>query len=155
MADRMLLVGQERRDLEDLERVMGGEITVETAANSTEGLATIHLFGPFALVVAEMRMAGLTGLEFLARVRDLTPNAVTILLAGHRDRKRAEAAMEEGQISHCLTKPYKEEELRDVLHFGLAQYRANVQAGKIAKEARDRRMFAAAEPSQELAHTQK
>jgi len=150
LADRILFVDDDTRVLDGLKRMLHGEIEIETASSGTEGLATIYLFGPFAIVISDMRMPGLDGAEFLARVRELAPNTVRMLLTGHKDLKRAIAAVNEGQIFRYLSKPCEKEEMLDAIRLGLAQYRANVEAGEIIKEARDRRLYAAGEPPREL-----
>lgn len=149
MADRILFVDDDTRVLDGLKRMLHGEIEIETASSGTEGLATIYLFGPFAIVISDMRMPGLDGAEFLARVRELSPNTVRMLLTGHKDLKRAIAAVNEAQIFRYLSKPCEKEEMLSAIRLGLAQYRANVEAGEIVKEAKDRRLYAS-EPAREL-----
>jgi DNA-binding NtrC family response regulator len=149
LADRILFVDDDTRVLDGLKRMLHGEIEIETASSGTEGLATIYLFGPFAIVISDMRMPGLDGAEFLARVRELSPNTVRMLLTGHKDLKRAIAAVNEAQIFRYLSKPCEKEEMLSAIRLGLAQYRANVEAGEIVKEAKDRRLYAS-EPAREL-----
>ncbi|MGA3130962.1 MAG: response regulator [Terracidiphilus sp.] len=150
LANRILFVDDDTRVLDGLKRMLHGEIEVETASSGTEGLATIHLFGPFAIVVSDMRMPGLDGAEFLARVRELTPYTVRMLLTGHKDLKRAIAAVNEGQIFRYLAKPCEKDEMLKAICLGLAQYCLNVEAGEMIKEAKDRRLYAASEPPREL-----
>ena len=149
-AERILFVDDDRSVLDGLKRMLHGEIEVETATSGTEGLATIHLFGPFAIVISDMRMPGLNGAEFLARVRELAPHTVRMLLTGHNDLKRAIAAVNEGQIFRYLSKPCEKEEMLNAIRLGLAQYRANVEAGEIVKEARERRLCMAGESQREF-----
>ena len=150
MAERILIVDDDKRVLEGLERMLRGEFAVETASSGTEGIATIHLFGPFAIVVSDMRMPGLDGAGFLDRVRELAPHTVRMLLAGHKDLDRAIAAVNEGRIFRYLTKPCEKEEMLDALRLGLAQYRANVEDGESVKEARACRLSLAGEASREI-----
>jgi DNA-binding NtrC family response regulator len=150
VAERILFVDDDTRVLEGLRRMLRGEIEVETASSGTEGLATIHLLGPFAIVVSDMRMPGLNGAEFLARVRDLAPQTVRMLLTGHKDIEQAIAAVNDGQIFRYLNKPCQKEEMLNAIRLGLAQYRANVEAAESVKEAKDRRLCLAAGPSREL-----
>lgn len=122
---------------------MHGEFQIETAPGGKEGLAAIHLFGPYAVVISDMRMPGLSGAEFLARVRELSPHSVRILFTGGKDLNRAIAAVNEGQIFRYLTKPCSKEEMVSAIRLGLAQYRENVEAGELIKEARKQRLNAA------------
>ena len=149
-AERILFVDDDRRVLDGFERMLHGEFEVETAVSGTEGLATIHLFGPFAIVVSDMRMPGLDGAGFLARVRELAPHTVRMLLTGHKDMDRAIAAVNEGQIFRYLTKPCEKEEMLGAIRLGLAQYRANMEASEILKEAGKRRLSLAGDPSREI-----
>ena len=150
MTHRILFVDDEKRVLDGLKRMLHGEFDVETALSGTEGLATIHLFGPFAIVVSDMRMPGLDGAEFLARVRELSPDTVRMLLTGHKDINCAIAAVNQGQIFRYLGKPCEKDELLKALRLGLDQYRANVEAGEILKEAQERRVSLAGDPSREI-----
>jgi len=124
--------------------MLHSEFKVETAPSGREGLATIHLLGPFAIVISDMRMPGLNGAEFLARVRELAPQTVRMLLTGYKDLDRAIQAVNEGQIFRYLTKPCGKEEMVSAISLGLIQYRANVEAAELLKEAREREMNAAA-----------
>ena len=60
--------------------ILHSEFRVETACGCKAGLATVHLLGPFAIVISHLRMSGLNGVEFLDRVRELEPHSVRILL---------------------------------------------------------------------------
>lgn len=150
MTPRILFVDDDQRVLDGLKRMLHGEFDVETASSGTEGLATIHLFGPFAIVVSDMRMPGLDGAEFLARVRELAPDTVRMLLTGHKDIDCAIAAVNQGQIFRYLSKPCEKDEMLTALRLGLKQYRANVEAGEILKEAQERRVSLAGDPSREI-----
>lgn len=148
MANRVLFVDDDKSTLEGLKRMLHGEIEVETASSGREGLATIQLLGPFAIVVSDMRMRELSGAEFLARVRELAPYTVRMLLTGHKDINLAIAAVNEGQMFRYLTKPCEKEEMLNAIRLGLARYRANVEAAEIVREAMDRRLCLAGESSQ-------
>lgn len=143
LTKQVLFVDDDQHLLESFTRNLHSEFTIETAPGGKEGLATIHLFGPFAVVISDMRMPGLNGAEFLARVRELSPQTVRMLLTGHKDLKHAVAAVNEGQIFHYLTKPCSKEEMVSAIRLGLAQYRENVKAAEMIKEAREHRLNAA------------
>ncbi|MGD0482863.1 MAG: response regulator [Terracidiphilus sp.] len=143
MTNQILFVDDDQHLLDSFRRNLHSDFTIETAPGGKEALAAIHLFGPYAVVVSDMRMPGLSGAEFLARVRELSPHTVRILLTGHNDLKRAIAAVNEGQIFRYLAKPCSKDEMVSAIHLGLAQYRDNVEAGELIKEARQHRLNAA------------
>lgn len=90
-----------------------------------------------------MRMPGMNGAEFLARVRELSPHTVRMLLTGHKDLDRAIEAVNEGQIFRYLTKPCNKNELVTAILLGLARYRTNVENNELIKEAKYHRLEAA------------
>ncbi len=150
MANQILIVDDDPRVLDDLRSTLDCEFRVETACGCKAGLATVHLLGPFAIVVAPMRIAGLSGVEFFDRVRALAPHTVRILLARSRDRERARAAMDEGRVFRYLTTPCRKEILASAIHLALARYSANVEAGEFIKEVRERSLDPASPVSQDL-----
>ncbi|HTW80058.1 MAG TPA: response regulator [Terracidiphilus sp.] len=144
MTDRILFVDDDKQTLDAYKRLMHGKFNVETAASGTQAIAVIHLLGPFAVVVSDMRMPEMNGAEFLARVREIAPHSVRMLLTGHKDLDRAIEAVNEGQIFRYLTKPCKQDALENAILLGLARYRSNVENGDLIKEAKHHRFEAAA-----------
>jgi len=143
LAQRILFVGDDSHVLEGYRRMLPGDFALETACSCKAGLATVHLLGPFAIVISHMRMSWLSGVEFLDRVRDLAPHTVRMLLTESRDRKRARAAMNEGRVFRYLTTPCRKEVIVSAIRLGLARYRANVKAGELIREARERSLYPA------------
>lgn len=150
LTHRILFVGDDPDALEGYRRMLPGDFAIETACGCKAGLATVHLLGPFAIVISDLRMSGLNGIEFLDRVRELEPYIVRLLLVRWRGLKRARAAMKEGRIFRYLTTPCRKEVMLSAVRLALAQYRANAEAGKLVKEARERSLDPAGQPSREL-----
>lgn len=142
LSKQILFVDDDQNLLDSFARILHDEFTIETAPGGKEGLALIHLFGPFAIVISDMRMPGLDGAEFLARVRELSPQTVRMLLTGYKDLNRAITAVNDGQIFRYLTKPCSTEEMVSAIRLGLAQYRENVEAAELLKETRERKLNA-------------
>jgi response regulator RpfG family c-di-GMP phosphodiesterase len=102
---RVLCVDDEPLVLEGLRHTLRRRFDVVTAPGGAEGLRAIEAGPPFAVVVSDMRMPGMNGAEFLARVRTACPDSVRVLLTGHADFDAALAAVNHGQIFRFLTKP--------------------------------------------------
>jgi DNA-binding NtrC family response regulator len=126
MAEQILFVDDEKSVLDGIERLLHGEFSISRAQNAVQGLASIQLFGPYAIVVSDMRMPGMDGAGFLAQIHQVAPNTVTMLLTGHKDLDAAIDAVNKGHIFRYLKKPCKKEDLVNALHQGLAQYRTNI-----------------------------
>ena len=75
---------------------------------------------PFNLVIADVSMPGMTGLELLRRLRERHPALVTILLTGYATIETAVEAIREGAIDY-LSKPVADVEFRIALDRALRQ----------------------------------
>jgi two-component system probable response regulator PhcQ len=67
------------------------------------------------LVVADHMMPGMDGLTFLKRLREINPEIIRVILTGQADLQMAMEAINEGEVSRFLTKPWIDVELRMVL----------------------------------------
>lgn len=143
MTDKILLVDDDKHTLEAYKRLLHGKFNIETAAGGAHGLAVVLLLGPFAVVISDMRMPGMNGAEFLARVRDISPQTVRMLLTGYKNSNHAIEAVNKGEIFRYLTKPCKENALEAAILVGLARYRTNMENSQLIEEAKDRRLEAA------------
>lgn len=102
---RVLCVDDEPLVLEGLRRHLQRRFDLVTATCGGEGLVALEGGAAFAVVISDMRMPGMDGAEFLARVRAASPDSVRLLLTGHADFNAALAAVNQGQVFRFLTKP--------------------------------------------------
>lgn len=133
MEDRILFVDDEEFVLAAFRRHLRNKYVIETALSGAEGLEKISTQGPFAVVVADLQMPGMDGVQFLSEVKNLSPDTVRIMLTGHADLQKAIEAVNEGNIFRFLTKPSPPETLNKALQSGLQQYRL-VTAEKVLTE---------------------
>lgn len=96
---------------------------METAQGGQEALEKLARHRPFAVVVSDLRMPGMDGIEFLTEVRRRAPDTVRVMLTGYADVDAAVAAVNEGSIFRFLTKPVEPEPLRQALDASVAQHR--------------------------------
>jgi response regulator RpfG family c-di-GMP phosphodiesterase len=123
MAGKILFVDDEPAVLDGLKRMLHKEFEVDTAVGGEQALETIDAFGPYSVVVSDMQMPGMNGAQFLAKVRQTTPDTVRMLLTGYTDLNAAMDAVNEGNIFRFLTKPCQKEILAKALTTGLVQHR--------------------------------
>jgi response regulator RpfG family c-di-GMP phosphodiesterase len=123
MLTRILCVDDETNVLQAIERQFRKDFDILTAVGPTLGLQIITEDGPFAVVVSDLRMPVMDGIEFLSRVRALSPDTVRVMLTGQADFEAAIGAVNQGNIFQFLTKPCPANTLARVLSACLEQYR--------------------------------
>jgi len=123
MTDKILCVDDESNVLEAFQRALRRQFHIDTALGGTEGLEAIANCGPYAVVVSDMRMPRMDGIQFLSRVREQAPDTVRIMLTGNVDLHTAIDAVNEGNVFRFLTKPCSPEILAKALAAGIQQYR--------------------------------
>jgi CheY-like chemotaxis protein len=120
---RLLCVDDEPEVLEGLKLHLERVFDLATAGSGAEGLERIRTDGPFAAVISDMRMPGMSGAEFLAQVRAAAPQTVRLLLTGQSDMDSAVAAVNDGQIFRFLTKPCPPTQLRAAIDAAVEHHR--------------------------------
>jgi len=105
----------------DLRRRFGERYRVLRAESGQQALDTLRELklrgGQVAVLVADYRMPGLTGIEFLEQAMDLYPDAKRVLLTAYADTSAAIDAINIVDLDHYLLKPWNppEEKLYPVL----------------------------------------
>jgi CheY-like chemotaxis protein len=122
MLNRILCVDDETNILQAIERQFRRKFEINTALGPENGLQAIREDGPFAVVVSDLRMPGMDGIQFLSRVRECAPDAVRIMLTGQADLSDAIAAVNQGSIFQFLTKPCPPEMLARAFDSALQQH---------------------------------
>jgi len=119
---RILFVDDDQNLLESYRRQLRGRFPVDTASSADQGFKLIAGPGRYAVIVSDLRMPEMSGIQFLARVRELAPESVRMLLTGYADLETAIEAVNEGHIFRLLTKPCPPENLMNALSAGIQQY---------------------------------
>jgi len=136
MQDKILLVDDEPAILEGYKRLLYRNFAVDTAPSGESGLASLHVAGPFSVVISDMRMPGMNGAEFLAAVRQKAPNTVRMLLTGHADIEETIDAINRGKIFRFLSKPCTKEVLVEAINEGISQFHAAETERELAERAK-------------------
>jgi len=108
---RILIVEDELIARENLDHVLRKE-GYDTVAVESGQLAFQELEkGEFDLVMTDLRMQQVDGLQVLERTKELSPDTEVIMITGYATVSSAVEAMQKGAY-HYLSKPYKIEEVR-------------------------------------------
>jgi len=108
---RILVVDDEASQRELLEVVLSGEgYLVETTASGEEAVRRIEE-GFYNLVIMDLKMAGMGGLEALRRIKEISPSIQVLIVTAYASIDTAVQAMRSGAQNY-LTKPVDLEELK-------------------------------------------
>src|SRR5581483_6721738 len=78
---------------------------------------------PVDLIISDQMMPGMSGLEFFARVKEVQPEAVRILLTGYAQKDDAIRAINQVGLYQYIEKPWNNDELERVVRNGLERKR--------------------------------
>ncbi|MCL6611070.1 MAG: sigma-54 dependent transcriptional regulator [Peptococcaceae bacterium] len=114
MIPKILVIDDEEHMCWALERAMRQEgYQVLTTTRGREGLELIKEEGP-SLVILDLKMPEMDGMEVLKKARELNPKLPVIILTAHGTIETAIEAMKTG-ASDYLTKPFDLDELKLVI----------------------------------------
>jgi two-component system nitrogen regulation response regulator GlnG len=130
--DKLLLIDDEADVQYSFRRIFDSpELELHTVSSGEEGLRAISKVKP-DLVISDIRMAGLNGLETLRRIRQLDPKLPVILMTAYGTTQMAIEAMKLGAYDYLL-KPFDVPKLKSIVSSAL-------------KAARDMRQAVALQP---------
>lgn len=110
MIGRILVVDDERSIRDILAQVLGYEgYEVATASSGGEAL-TAYRARPFDLVILDVKMQGIDGLDTLAQLRQLDPDVRVVMISGHATVATAVQAVKRGAFDF-LEKPLDSDRL--------------------------------------------
>lgn len=107
---------------------------VTTAKNGIEGLKKISGSGLFAVVISDMRMPHMNGIQFLNSVLKQSPESVRVLITGFPDLQNSMEAINEGNIFRFLTKPCPIETLIKTVQDGIDQFHLQLAEKELLEE---------------------
>jgi response regulator RpfG family c-di-GMP phosphodiesterase len=123
MTNRILCVDDDANILAGIQRNLRKRFALDTAVGGEQGLAALEANGPYAVVVADMQMPGMNGIQFLAEIEQRAPDTMRVMLTGNADQRTAMAAVNQGHVFRFLTKPCSSDTLSATLDEALAQHR--------------------------------
>lgn len=119
---KILCVDDEPRVLEGLAANLRRRFDVATATSGADAL-TILAAHTVSVVVSDLRMPHMDGVQLLCKVREVAPDTSRILLTGQADLETSIAAVNTGQIFRFLRKPCAPEDLGTAIQSAVEQHR--------------------------------
>ena len=123
MKSKVLLVDDDSYVLSAYSRQLRGRFAVQTATSGAEGLELARENESFEVVVSDLKMPHMDGIEFLSRIKEVSPNTVRIMLTGNAALETAITAVNKGQIFRFITKPCSPQLLATTIEAAIEQHR--------------------------------
>ncbi|MBM2837739.1 MAG: response regulator receiver protein [Deltaproteobacteria bacterium] len=112
MKPTILFVDDEENILSSLVRLFRKEnYDLLTATGGKDGLKIVES-REISLVISDQMMPVMTGVDFLTRVKDISPDTIRIMLTGYADLEAAISAINKGEVYRFISKPWNDEELK-------------------------------------------
>jgi response regulator RpfG family c-di-GMP phosphodiesterase len=134
MAYKTLLVDDDENVLQGYYRALRKQFTLEVALGGPQALQALAEHGPFAVIVADMGMPAMTGIEVLQQARRLAPDTTRIMLTGYSDQKTAVDAVNEGQVFRFLSKPCPADQLAIAIEAGIRHHQLVVAERELLQQ---------------------
>ena len=128
-ANTLLLVDDEANILSALKRVLRHENYRILTASSAEEALSLLAQHPVGVILTDQRMPGMSGTELLARARSMHPRSIRMVLSGYTGLESLTEAINRGEISRFLAKPWRDDELLEAVREAFRRYAEALDAG--------------------------
>jgi diguanylate cyclase (GGDEF)-like protein len=132
----VICVDDDRTNLQALGRVLRARCTVLLATSGEEALELVAQHQDVAAVLADLRMPGIAGGDLLARVAELRPHCRRAVVTGFPESEDLISAINAGHLHYVITKPWKLQDLLQVVDQLLQTFRLERDNNRLLNELR-------------------
>ena len=129
----VLYVDDEPDNLRVFELAFKRDFKILTATSALEGLEILNE-NPVAVVLSDQRMPGVTGVEFLSRVRAIDPKTVRVLVTAYGDVDILRQAINDGSIYRYVAKPWDPDDMKLTLQRAIESYALDQERQSLLEE---------------------
>ena len=122
---RILCLDDESSVLDGLRRTLRSSYDVVTTTEPREALALLaeKPDDPYAVIISDMRMPGMTGISVLEQAQQVAPDTTRVLLTGDADVQGAIGAINRGNVFRFILKPCPPDPLKSAIAAADEQHR--------------------------------
>ena len=120
MKCRILIVDDEREITEILADLLSTDYECMAAGSAEEALTQLR-DNPFELVISDITMPGMSGLEMIPHVKEMSPHTVVVMISGMQTVESAIGALRLGAFDY-LMKPFDLRQVEAVVKRALEHY---------------------------------
>lgn len=138
---RVLVVDDEEAILETMTFTFQDDYEVHTSTDARKALDLLDTHGPFAVVLTDQRMPGMSGVEFVAEVFRRHPATVRMILTGFSDIEAIIQAINDGHVYAYITKPWEPEQLKQLMKQAVDHHKLTVENERLLSDLRKANVF--------------
>jgi DNA-binding NtrC family response regulator len=113
---KMLYVDDEAINLDLFTINFSGKYEVVTANNAFSGMETLEKDPEIQVVISDMKMPRMNGIQFISRASEKFPDKSFFILTGFNITEEIENALARGLISDYFKKPFDINEIESAIH---------------------------------------
>ncbi|MBI3598204.1 MAG: response regulator [Nitrospirae bacterium] len=117
--ESVLFVDDEKYAISTVQRLFNQDFTIYTACGAEEALEILRKHSEIIVLVTDLRMPKIDGMELIRRVSNEYPAIVSILLTAYADTALIADTMREGILYQYVSKPYDAKILRQQIVQGI------------------------------------
>jgi PAS domain S-box-containing protein len=125
---KLLIVDDEVDNLDLLHRTLHRDYHILRATSASEALQLLQQEQDVAVIISDQRMPRMNGTDLLYRVAKTHPDTVRIILTAHADVNDLVEAINSSKVFKYLTKPFRRDELLDIVEQAVQAYKAQKSA---------------------------
>ncbi len=144
---RILVVDDELGVREGCRKILSAEgYEAVTAGDGKAGLEQLVERGPFEVLLVDLQMPRMSGLELIQEARNRDPDIVPIIITAHATLDTAVEGTRQGAYSY-IPKPFTPDELLLAIKNGLEKRALSIEARRLREEREKRLLEVASERS--------
>src|SRR3990167_10420876 len=121
----ILVVDDEVGPREALRMILKNRFEIVTAKNGEEAIGFLYE-REFTVVIVDIKMAGMDGLQLLRKIKEVKPDIEVILMTAYASVETAKNALRYGALDY-LIKPFDHKDVIDIVEKGVAKRREQLK----------------------------
>ncbi|MBA4389769.1 MAG: two-component system response regulator [Syntrophus sp. (in: bacteria)] len=122
MSHSILLVDDEENVLSSLKRILiDDNVRVVTSSSPLEAIQLVKS-QKISVVISDNMMPEMKGIDLLEKIKLISPDTTRIMMTAYADLTTAIDAINRGEVYRFITKPWDNQEFRDITSEAIARY---------------------------------
>ena len=120
---KILYVDDETLNLDLFQISFESIYSLFVAESPTEGIEIVKQNQDIDLIISDMHMPEMDGIDFIEKAKEINPNIPCIILSGYQRNEKISEALESGLINNFLSKPFGQKNLEMIIEKNIIDYR--------------------------------